>query len=111
MSNGKLYAAALGAVVAAFATMAAADSSMPMSSDAMMKAQAATKAKVKTGKFDICFGVALKGQNDCAAGADATCAGTQKVDYEGDKFKLVPAGTCTTIMTPKGHGSLKPIAM
>ena len=30
-----------------------------------------------------CYGVALKGQNDCAAGAGTTCAATNKVDYNG----------------------------
>lgn len=56
-----------------------------------------------------CFGVALKGENNCAAGAGTTCAGTSKVDYQGNAWRLVPAGTCTTIKTPKGMGSLTPI--
>jgi uncharacterized membrane protein len=53
-----------------------------------------------------CYGVALKGQNDCAAGPGTTCAGTSKVDYQQNSWKLVPTGTCTTIKTPNGHGSL-----
>lgn len=56
-----------------------------------------------------CYGVALKGQNDCAAGAGTTCAGTSKVDYQGNSWKLVPKGTCTTMQTPFGPGSLEPI--
>lgn len=56
-----------------------------------------------------CYGVALKGQNDCKAGAGTTCAGTSRVDYQGDAWKLVPKGTCATIMTPGGHGSLTPV--
>lgn len=55
-----------------------------------------------------CYGVALKGQNDCAAGSHS-CAGHSTVDYDGQSFKLVPAGTCTTMETPLGPGSLKPI--
>ena len=47
-----------------------------------------------------CFGVALAGQNDCAAGAGTTCAGTSKIDYQGNEFKLVPAGTCTSMKLP-----------
>ncbi len=47
-----------------------------------------------------CFGVALAGQNDCAAGEGTTCAGTSKVDYQGNAWKLVPAGTCTTMELP-----------
>jgi len=57
-----------------------------------------------------CFGVAMKGQNDCAAGAGTTCAGTSKVDYQGNSFKAVPKGTCTTMMLPGGRtGSLTPL--
>ncbi len=56
-----------------------------------------------------CFGVAMKGQNDCAAGPGTTCAGTSKTDYQGNSWKLVPKGTCTTIDTPLGKGSLEPI--
>ena len=53
-----------------------------------------------------CFGVALKGKNDCAAGPGTTCAGTSKVDYQGNAWKLVPAGTCTTMELPaQGDGA------
>tara|TARA_R110002020_G_scaffold3766_24_gene16657 strand:+ start:7681 stop:7974 length:294 start_codon:yes stop_codon:yes gene_type:complete len=45
-----------------------------------------------------CYGVALAGQNDCAAGPGTTCAGTSVVDYQGNAWKAVPAGTCTTMM-------------
>jgi uncharacterized membrane protein len=55
---------------------------------------------------DKCYGVALKGHNDCKAGAGTTCAGTSKVDYQGDSWKYVTKGTCETIGTPKGHGTL-----
>jgi uncharacterized membrane protein len=47
-----------------------------------------------------CFGVALAGENDCAAGAGTTCAGTSKVDYQGNSWKLVPEGTCLTMELP-----------
>jgi uncharacterized membrane protein len=58
---------------------------------------------------DKCFGIALAGQNDCAAGAGTTCAGTSKSDYQGNAWKYVPKGTCLTMKTPKGAGSLAPI--
>ncbi|MDH6268422.1 putative membrane protein [Rhizobium sp. SG_E_25_P2] len=54
-----------------------------------------------------CYGVALKGQNDCAAGKH-DCAGHSKVDYDKASFKLVPAGTCAKMETPNGMGSLTP---
>lgn len=44
-----------------------------------------------------CYGVALAGQNDCAAGPGTTCAGTSVVDYQGNAWKAVPAGTCVTM--------------
>ncbi len=53
-----------------------------------------------------CWGVAMAGKNDCAAGPGTTCAGTAKVDYQANAWKNVPAGTCTSIRTPKGMGSL-----
>jgi uncharacterized membrane protein len=56
-----------------------------------------------------CFGVSLAGKNDCAAGPGTTCAGTSKVDYQGNAWKLVPKGTCTSMTTPKGKGSLAEI--
>lgn len=57
-----------------------------------------------------CYGVAKAGKNDCKAGAGTTCAGTSKIDYQKDAWKLVPAGTCAKIKTPKGLGSLTPKA-
>ncbi|MFD1344144.1 BufA1 family periplasmic bufferin-type metallophore [Litorisediminicola beolgyonensis] len=47
-----------------------------------------------------CFGVSLAGENDCAAGPGTTCAGTSKVDYQGNAWTLVEAGTCTEIDLP-----------
>jgi uncharacterized membrane protein len=59
---------------------------------------------------DKCFGVSLAGRNDCAAGAGTTCAGTSRKDYAGNAWKYVAKGTCASIKTPKGNGSLTPIA-
>lgn len=64
----------------------------------------------KPAETEKCFGVAMAGHNDCAAGAGTTCAGTSKVDYDGKAFKEVAKGTCVTIKTPKGMGSLTPKA-
>lgn len=50
-----------------------------------------------------CYGVALAGQNDCAAGPGTSCAGSSKVDYQGDAWKLVAKGTCIDM-----GGTLKP---
>jgi uncharacterized membrane protein len=56
-----------------------------------------------------CYGVALKGQNDCAAGPGTTCQGTSTVDFQGNSWKFVQGGTCASIVVPGGkHGSLTP---
>ncbi|KQW35804.1 MULTISPECIES: BufA1 family periplasmic bufferin-type metallophore [Pseudomonas] len=60
--------------------------------------------------MEKCFGIALKGKNDCAAGAGTTCAGTAKMDYQGNAWKSVPKGTCTTMeskTSPTGFGQLE----
>jgi uncharacterized membrane protein len=66
-------------------------------------------SKMGDQKMEKCYGVALAGKNDCKAGAGTTCAGTSKTDYQGDAWKNVPAGTCTSIKTPHGTGSLTPM--
>jgi uncharacterized membrane protein len=66
-------------------------------------------ATAEAGDKEKCYGVSLKGMNDWAAGPGTTCAATSKVDYQGNAWRLVPKGTCTTIDTPLGKGSLEPI--
>lgn len=71
---------------------------------------AATPAAAQSSDQEKCFGVALKGKNDCAAGPGTTCAGTSKVDYQGNAWKLVPKGTCektASPLSPTGFGQLK----
>jgi uncharacterized membrane protein len=60
--------------------------------------------------MEKCYGVAKAGHNDCKAGAGTTCAGTSARDYQGNAWKLVPAGTCVHIKTPHGAGSLTPFS-
>ena len=79
---------------------------------AAMSAHATTATADEMAK-EKCYGVALAGQNDCAAGPGTTCAGTSKVDYQGNAFSLVDAGTCMDIELPAmadgtmRHGSLE----
>jgi len=68
----------------------------------------ATELPSNAGK-EKCYGVSLAGQNDCAAGPGTSCAGSSKKDFQGNAWKLVPKGTCTTIDTPHGKGTLVPI--
>ncbi|WP_298329315.1 DUF2282 domain-containing protein [Asticcacaulis sp.] len=93
--SGLAIAAALSLASSLAAGTAAADTQKPA------KAPAAKEA---------CYGIAKAGQNDCKAGPGTSCAGSSKVDYDGKAFKLVDKGTCVTIKTPKGNGSLTPKA-
>jgi uncharacterized membrane protein len=88
-----------GAVTTALASMAGA---APLSKAEGKAAVAAHKEK--------CFGVALRGQNDCAAGPGTTCQGTSSVDFQGNSWKFVQHGSCTSIQVPGGRtGSLTPL--
>lgn len=88
MKNSIVTLALAGSIASALATIAA---------------PAASAADNK----EKCYGVAMKGQNDCAAGKH-DCAGKSTVSYDKMSFKLVPTGTCTSMKTPKGHGTLTP---
>jgi len=93
MKNPTLALALAGSLASALATAAFA---APVSEEYM------------AGK-EKCYGIALAGQNDCAAGPGTTCAGTSTMDYQGNAWKAVPAGTCTA-MDVNGHkGSLTPM--
>jgi uncharacterized membrane protein len=71
---------------------------------------AAAVSTARAGDSEKCFGIALKGQNDCAAGPGTTCAGTSKLDYQGNSWKAVPKGTCETMQVEGGRtGSLTPL--
>lgn len=79
MSNTMKTLAVVGAVAAALSAHAT-------------TATAAEKEK--------CYGVSMAGQNDCAAGPGTTCAGTASLDYQGNAWKLVDAGTCADMDLP-----------
>jgi uncharacterized membrane protein len=88
--------------------------STPMTSLVIAGALSSALAMISTAQAqgpskEKCFGVALKGENDCAAGAGTTCAATSKTDYQGNSWKLVDKGACVTTTTPFGPGSLSPI--
>ena len=74
------------------ATLLAGLAAPASAADDMKKSDAMAKEK--------CFGVAMAGKNECKAGAGTTCAGTSKVDYQGNSWSLVPKGTCTTMKLP-----------
>lgn len=88
-ASRNLNAAAASAVTAGLApTGFARAEGMAMPQDQTMAGPADTKVQVAGGKMEMCFGVALKGQHDCATGPGAASAG---------------------IKTRSGDGALKPV--
>ena len=66
-------------------------------------------ASAQSADKEKCFGVAMKGKNDCAAGPGTTCAGTSKIDHQGNAWSMVPKGTCEKTVSktsPTGFGQL-----
>lgn len=71
---------------------------------------AAAPVAAQSADKEKCYGVALKGKNDCKAGPGTSCAGTSKVDHQGNAWSMVPKGTCEKTMSktsPTGFGQLK----
>ena len=77
--------------VKAFAVAGAVAAALTAVSTTSVSAQAKEK----------CYGVSLAGKNDCAAGPGTTCAGTSTVDYQGNAWTLVDAGSCAAMDLPK----------
>jgi uncharacterized membrane protein len=94
--SASVLAGAVTAALASFATAA------PLTEAEMNAAMEAGKEK--------CYGVTLAGMNDCAAGPGTTCQGTSTVDFQGNAWAFVPAGTCTSIEVPGDRqGSPEPL--
>ena len=92
-------AALASAVAAALASMASAG---PLTEEEGKAAMAAGKEK--------CYGVALAGMNDCAAGPGTSCQGTSTVDFQGNAWVFVMHDTCANIKVPGDRsGSLEPL--
>jgi uncharacterized membrane protein len=75
---------------------------------AAVAATAALAPVAEAASKEKCYGVSKAGQNDCAASGGTTCSGTSTVNYDKGAWKYVKKGTCTSISTPKGKGSLTP---
>lgn len=107
MSNRAVSMIVAGAFAAAVASL----NPQPAIAGGMkMSPPQKTMQALHTGLWEKCYGVALAGQNDCYAGPGTTCAGTAARNYAGNAFKLVPKGTCTSIRTSDGPGSLAPLS-
>src|SRR5262249_6464238 len=88
MSKATVGAAVLAsAVAAALASLATAT---PLT-------KAETDAATSAGK-EKCYGVALRGQNDCGAGPGTTCQGTSTVDS-----RETPGSSCRAALAPESR--------
>lgn len=79
----------------------------------VVSAGIAQAGDTKTGAKEKCYGVSLKGKNDCAAGPGTSCAGTSTIDYQGNAWKYVAKGTCVKMggSLAVREGNAKPIPM
>ena len=87
----------------AFALAAALGSALAMSATPGAAAETAAASKER------CYGIAMAGKNDCAAGAGTSCAGSSKTDHQANAWKYVPTGTCTKTeskTSSTGYGQL-----
>lgn len=92
--------AAAEAAAAAVEAAAAAEASGEMSYDAPWRGALEDDDYVVEGyeaepvAYEKCFGIALAGRNDCAAGPGTSCAGTAVIDYQSNSWKYVGLGEC-----------------
>ncbi len=99
------------AAAAGLAAACSGGADAPTEATAAGEGAAATEGEtVAAAEKEKCYGVSKAGENDCAAGPGTSCAGTSVVDYQGNAWTYVDAGTCLTIETPNGTGSLEEIA-
>ena len=93
--------------MSAFIKTTAAAAALAAAATLSLSATAAEAAGAK----EKCYGVALAGKNDCAAGPGTSCAGTSTVDYQGNAWKMVAKDSCVkmggTLTAHKGNA--KPV--
>jgi len=101
-----------GAAVAAMSSQVAAkpNAQLKIAQDAPAAVKSAFESWMGgaslSGRQDKCYGIALAGENDCAAGPGTSCEGTSTVDFQGNSWTLAPKGSCEYIISPGGPGSL-----
>jgi len=83
-------------------TLSIATAAAALGAAALLAASPASAAGETAGAKEKCYGIALSGKNDCAAGPGTSCSGTSTVDYQGNAWKYVAAGACV-----KQGGTLK----
>jgi uncharacterized membrane protein len=84
----------IAASMIAAASLAACSGSEPAPAEQAQTTTATATETPELAEREKCYGIALVGDNDCAAGPGTTCAGTSTVDYQGNAWKYVPLGEC-----------------
>ena len=110
MDKKTFVASALFAAVSVVAAGCSSETNTSSSAAGTADAGSAPKSNAK----EECYGISKAGENDCAAGPGTSCAATSVVDWQGDAWALVEAGTCEgiSITTEYGRqiaGSLEPL--
>lgn len=100
MINSTKLGSAATALIAAAALSACsggADEAATGETAEVAPTETADAMDVESAEKVKCFGVALAGKNDCAAGEGTTCAGTSVVDYQGNAWTYKAGeAECTT---------------
>lgn len=75
------------------------------------KEPSADEGNTSIGAKEKCYGIALKGKNDCKAGPGTSCAGTSTTDYQGNAWKYVKTGECEKLggSLAERTGNAKPV--
>nr|WP_298931402.1 DUF2282 domain-containing protein [uncultured Erythrobacter sp.] len=109
MNTARLKGSIALAAAAGLAAACSGGADAPAEADAAAGEAEEVAASADAGEKEKCYGVSKAGENDCAAGPGTSCAGTSVVDYQGNAWTYVDAGTCLEIETPNGTGTLEPV--
>jgi len=100
-----LATAIIGAAGLAACNSGGEEAAAPVEADAGAEME---MAAVDEGAKEKCYGIALAGKNDCAAGPGTSCAGTSTVDYQGNAWTYVPEGDCEKYGVAEGDAYALP---
>ncbi|MEO1221085.1 MAG: DUF2282 domain-containing protein [Pseudomonadota bacterium] len=108
MNTSRLKGSIALAAAAGLAAACSGGAEAPAAEEGAASTEAEALAAAGSGEKEKCFGISLAGQNGCAAGPGTSCAGTSTIDYQGNAWTYVDAGTCESTERPDGtFGSLE----
>ncbi|MEH6790255.1 BufA1 family periplasmic bufferin-type metallophore [Parasphingorhabdus sp.] len=104
MTHATRLGSAAAALIAA-ATLSACSGGASEATGNSAEASTSEATEVAAAEKEKCYGIALAGKNDCAAGEGTSCAGTAVLDYQGNAWKYTAPGECEAM-----GGSLTAVA-